>query len=443
MFKRLALSTLVAAAALSGCSSLNTTPAPKVNNVIFMIGDGMGPAFITAHRYDRAGEPGRQVEPTIFDQLLVGMAATHPAEDTWVTDSAASATALASGVKSYNGAVGVDTDKLPVRTMLEQARKAGMHTGVVATSEVNHATPAGFVANVASRRMYEIIAEQYVNKRIADQSMLDLMIGGGQRYFPREEGGLAEQLAEQGFQQAWSLEEMTKLDALPAMALMSDRGMPFAIDTDTPKRLSLMTDKALELLDGQDKGFFLMVEGSQIDWCGHANDIRCALGEMQDFAKAVERAKAYVDDNPDTLLVITADHSTGGLTLGSQGEYAWLPTAVNQVSRTSSYIAEAMLAEPERSVASHWQDHAKMTLSESQLAAIEEARERQVAGEGRYTLSNAISKAVADNSYTGWTTSGHTAVDVTVMAYGPGAEQFAGYQDNTDIAKKLMGLMAR
>ncbi|GAA4903540.1 alkaline phosphatase [Ferrimonas pelagia] len=432
---------LACSAVLAGCTTTQVQQDVAVKNVIFMIGDGMGPAFVTAHRYDVAGQPGNAVVPTIFDELMVGAAATYPNDDTWVTDSAASATALASGVKSYNGAIGVDGDKLPVRTMLEQAREAGLSTGVVATSQVNHATPAGFVANVASRRMYDVIAEQYVNKRIADKTMLDLMIGGGQTYFSREKGGLADQLKELGFEQAWDMAQMQQLQSLPAMALMAEKGMPYAIDTEHPDRLKLMTDKALELLSTKEEGFFLMVEGSLIDWCGHGNDIRCALGEMHDFAGAIESAKAFVDQNPDTLLVITADHSTGGLTLGAGGEYQWLPTVVNQVERTASFIAEAMVEAKTQPVEAIWSQYAKLELSEADYAELEAARSVQLEGESKYALSDAISKQVAKYSYTGWTTSGHTGVDVNVMAYGAGAEAFIGYQNNTDIAKKIMGLM--
>ncbi|GAA5187699.1 alkaline phosphatase [Ferrimonas gelatinilytica] len=422
-------------------AALPASARDEVRNVIFMIGDGMGPAYLTAYRYALAGEPGGAIAPTIFDQLLVGSASTYPMDDTFVTDSAAAATALATGVKSYNGAIGVDNNQVPLRSILEQARLLGKSTGVVTTSQVNHATPASFLANVKRRSLYDAIAEQYVHKRIADKTMLDLMFGGGERYFSRAPGGLALQLREMGWQQAWEMAELEQLERLPAMALMAEVALPHAIDSAHPDRLLRMTDKALALLSSQPNGFFLMVEGSQIDWCGHANDIRCALGEMADFAKAVERAKAFVEENPDTLLVITADHSTGGLTLGAGGTYQWLPGPILQVERTAGYIARKMLEAPESPVEAVWSRYASLPLSSQELAMLALARKAQLDGEGPYHLSSRIGQLVAKRSFTGWTTSGHTGEDVSVMAYGEGADTFIGFQDNADIARKIMSLL--
>lgn len=434
--KRSMTALALAAVALGGCASQTAQAPASPKNIIFMIGDGMGPAYTTAYRYYRAGEAGSEVKPTVFDELLVGMASTYPADNTWVTDSAASATALASGVKSYNGAIGVDAQKLPVQSVLGQARKAGWSTGVVATSQVNHATPAGFVANVASRRMYDAIAEQYVQKRIADNTMLDLILGGGQRYFSRDPGGLSEQMAEQGYQQIWDLADLDSLTQLPAMGLVADVALPHAIDSDQPERLVAMTDKALSLMSQQEQGFFLLVEGSQIDWCGHGNDIACAMAEMHDFSLAIERAKAFVDENPDTLLVITADHSTGGLTLGANGVYEWKPEVVAQVRASVRPITETLMAGSSAELAERWRQHVDFDLSEEELSALDTAY-----GKGDKALARAVLKVINDRSLTGWTTGGHTAVDVPVMAYGAGAEAFIGYQDNVNIPQRMMAMM--
>ncbi len=426
----------VSALVLGGCANQTGQAPTSPKNIIFMIGDGMGPAYTAAYRYYQAGEAGSKVTPTVFDELLVGMASTYPADNTWVTDSAASATALASGVKSYNGAIGVDGQKLPVESVLTKARKAGWSTGVVATSQVNHATPAGFVAHVASRSMYDAIAEQYVKQRIADNTMLDLILGGGQRYFSREPGGLSEQLAEQGYQQVWDLADLNQLTQLPAMGLLADVALPYAIDSDQPERLLAMTDKALTLMSQKEQGFFLLVEGSQIDWCGHGNDIACAMAEMHDFSQAIERAKAFVDANPDTLLVITADHSTGGLTLGANGEYAWKPEVVAQVHASVRPMTEHLLAGPKAALAERWLENVDFALGAEELARLEQGYDK-----GDKALARAVLKVINDRSLTGWTTGGHTAVDVPVMAYGAGAEAFIGHQDNVAIPQRMMALM--
>ncbi len=125
-----------------------------------------------------------------------------------------------------------------------------------------------------------------------------------------------------GFSYADNWQDLSKLEKLPAMALLAQVGFPSALDNPQPRPLATMTEKALQLLSPQPEGFVMMIEGSQIDWCGHANDIACAMAEMDDFANAIKVAKAYVDSHPDTILVITADHETGGLSLGAEGDYA-------------------------------------------------------------------------------------------------------------------------
>ncbi|MEF1302284.1 alkaline phosphatase, partial [Vibrio owensii] len=313
--------------------------APK--NIIFMIGDGMGPAFTTTYRYYHDDPKTEEIEPTIFDSILVGMAKTYPDDVTYVTDSAASATALSTGVKSYNGAIAVDTDKQPIKTMLEMAKEEGMTTGLVATSQINHATPASFAAHNESRRNYDAIANDYIDNKVDDQLPVDLLLGGGVRYFERDDRNLVDEFKQQGYQYITDFKQLPALQTLPALGLFADKAFPFALD-ENPTRLEQMTNKALSLLQRQDNGFFVMIEGSQIDWCGHANDIACAMAEMSDFAKSVELAKAYVDGHPDTLLVVTADHSTGGLTLGANGQYQWDTEVIKGVHKTAWPLAMSL-----------------------------------------------------------------------------------------------------
>ena len=328
-------------ALLCSAGSVMAESAPK--NIIYMIGDGMGPAYTTAYRYFKDDPNTKVVDPTVFDTILRGMAHTYPDDHTYVTDSAAGATALSSGHKSYNGAIAVDTDKKPVKTMLEVAKERGMTTALVATSQINHATPASFASHNESRRNYDEIANDYIDNKIAGKLPVDLMLGGGTKYYVREDRNLVEEFKAAGYQYSDDFAAMNDLKQVPALGLFAEVGLPFALD-ENPTRLTQMTTKALDLLDGQnDKGFFVMIEGSQIDWCGHANDIACAMGEMDDFAKSIEQAKAYVDKNPDTLLVITADHSTGGLTLGAHGQYKWETDVVKGVKATAGTITKDLL----------------------------------------------------------------------------------------------------
>ncbi len=403
--------------------------APK--NIIYMIGDGMGPAYTTAYRYFKDDPNTKVVDPTVFDTILRGMAHTYPAAHTYVPDSAAGATALSSGHKSSNGAIAVDTDKKPVKTMLEVAKERGMTTALVATSQINHATPASFASHNESRRNYDEIANDYIDNKIAGKLPVDLMLGGGTKYYVREDRNLVEEFKAAGYQYSDDFAAMNDLKQVPALGLFAEVGLPFALD-ENPTRLTQMTTKALDLLDGQnDKGFFVMIEGSQIDWCGHANDIACAMGEMDDFAKSIEQAKAYVDKNPDTLLVITADHSTGGLTLGAHGQYKWETDVVKGVKATAGTITKDLLENDDLKAV--WQKYSDIEFTDANSIKLNEAKKM-----GDKALLLAVKDIINHASFTGWTTGGHTAIDVQVFAYGKRAEDFYGSQNNTAIADKLI-----
>ena len=378
--------------------------APK--NVIYMIGDGMGPAYTTAYRYFKDDPATKSVEQTVFDTMLTGMARTYPDDHTVVTDSAASATALSSGHKSYNGAIAVDTDKKPLKTMLE-------------------------IANNESRNNYDEIANDYIDNKIAGKLPVDLMLGGGTKYFIRDDRNLVDEFKAAGYQYGDDIQNLDQITQLPAIGLYAAKGLPFALD-ENPTRLTKLTSKALDLLDNQNKdGFFVMIEGSQIDWCGHANDIACAMAEMDDFASAIEKAKAYVDKNKDTLLVITADHSTGGLTLGAHGQYKWEADVVHGVKATAGTITQHLLESDD--LKSVWNKYTSIAFTPENKIKLEQAKSM-----GDKALNLAVKSIISDTSFTGWTTGGHTAVDVQVFAYGKGSEQFVGSQNNTDIADKLI-----
>lgn len=396
-----------------------------------MIGDGMGPAYTTAYRYFKDDPTTKSVEQTVFDTMLTGMARTYPDDHTVVTDSAASATALSSGHKSYNGAIAVDTDKKPLKTMLEIAKQRGMTTALLATSQINHATPASFAAHNESRNNYDEIANDYIDNKIAGKLPVDLMLGGGTKYFIRDDRNLVDEFKAAGYQYGDDIQNLDQITQLPAIGLYAAKGLPFALD-ENPTRLTKLTSKALDLLDNQNKdGFFVMIEGSQIDWCGHANDIACAMAEMDDFASAIEKAKAYVDKNKDTLLVITADHSTGGLTLGAHGQYKWEADVVHGVKATAGTITQHLLESDD--LKSVWNKYTSIAFTPENKIKLEQAKSM-----GDKALNLAVKSIISDTSFTGWTTGGHTAVDVQVFAYGKGSEQFVGSQNNTDIADKLI-----
>ncbi|MCB5225805.1 alkaline phosphatase [Alishewanella sp. 16-MA] len=412
-------------------ASTAASAAPK--NIIYMIGDGMGPAYLTAYRYyQHEGE--HPVANTIFDDLLKGTASTSPDDDTLVTDSAAAATALATGVKSYNGAISVNRQHIPIGTMMQLAKHQGKANGVVASSQVNHATPASFLAHNISRQNYNQIADMYFDYRINGKPVADVILGGGTQFFIREDRHLVNEFKNEGYQYIDNWQQLDSLTRAPALALMADVALPAALNATEPRQLETLTSKALQLLSPAEKGFMLMVEGSQIDWCGHDNDIACAMAEMDDFANAIAVAKAYVDANPDTLLIITADHETGGMSLGAAGKYLWLPEVIKGVSATGRKIADELNAAPDDNTAlARW-----LALTKIQLTKEEQQQLLAARGKEQKALREVAVKLVAQYSYTGWTTGAHTAVDVPVMAYGKNSEDFHGFMDNTDIAKQLI-----
>lgn len=240
----------------------------------------------------------------------VGLQKPHPA-DQLITDSAAAATAIASGRKTYNGAIGVDESGKPVTTILELARAADMRTGLVVTSTITHATPAGFFAHQPNRNMEEEIAADLVSAEV------DFFVGGGKDFFDQRTDGrnLIDELWKKGYfvsDFSQSKFEKTKIEPGRKFACFSSNGKP-AEAANGRDYLPLAAKAAVEMLAaGAEHGFFLMVEGSQIDWAGHKNDSGYIVSEMIDFDKAIGAVLDFAKKDGQTLVIVTADHETGG-----------------------------------------------------------------------------------------------------------------------------------
>ncbi len=290
-------------------------PAP-VKNIIIMIGDGMGFDEVTAARIARFGG-GKGLAMDAFP--AVGISLTYSADENLITDSAAGATALASGLLTYNGAIGVDTDQKPVKTILEVARELGKTTGVVATCEITHATPAGFLSHTSSRGDNNEIALQIA------ENPADVMLAGGYGFFlpstdaesyRKDDQNLIEKMKAKGRKVLTTPEEFAAVNPRnedQLIGFFARKGMDLA----PVRRPSLpeMTKAAIDILSKNEKGFFLMVEGSQIDWRGHDNDFSGNVDETIDFDNAVRIALNFARSDGNTLLIVTADHETGGLSV--------------------------------------------------------------------------------------------------------------------------------
>lgn len=431
---------LVSLLVVSGCSE---KAAEKPKNIIYMIGDGMSMSHLTAYRHfsnsssSHIGLGHKKIPETLFDQYFVGVASTHPDDDTLVTDSAASATALSSAEKTYNGAIAVDNDKTELLTVLEHAKSLGKLTGTISTSQITHATPASFWAHNELRKNQTQIADAAFDDRIDGKFKTDLLFGGGTHYLIREDRNLVDEFKNSGWQYADALTQIHEITDLPALGLFGKKGLPFAIDNkDIPNRLELMTKKGLQLLDQNNpNGFFVMIEGSLIDWCSHGNDISCAMNEMRDFELAFQAALDFAKKDGNTLIVLTADHGTGGLSVGANKKYVWYPDVVHQVGISAeAFVNKVKLG---ADIQTLWQENVQFALTEEQLTLLNKLKNEQDMG----SLYKALVKIVNKKSYTGWTTTGHDGGDVAVIAFGANSEQFSGYQDNVDLAKKLFKLV--
>lgn len=286
---------------LGSCS--RTEEKADLRNVILMIGDGMGVTQIYA------GMTANNGSLTITESSHIGFIKTN-SFDNYTTDSAAGGTAIAAGVKTRNGMIGMGPDSLPVPSILEIADQHGMSTGLVSTSAITHATPASFIAHQVSRNMYEEIALDFL------ETDIDVFIGGGRSHFTNRQDGrdLLEELRDRGY----SVYD----DPASIMEPKADKIAVLTADIHNPPcsegrgdMLPVATAGAIKVLDSSDDGFFLMVEGSQIDWGGHANNIDYVVDELLDFDRAVKEAVEFAREDGNTLVIVTADHECGGLSL--------------------------------------------------------------------------------------------------------------------------------
>lgn len=436
---------VIAAVTLLG-AACSTTPQQNAKgasldnkvpkNIIMVVADGMGPAYTTAYRLYKDDPATDAIELTALDPFLVGTAQTYPAPVSgYVTDSAASATALSSGVKTYNGAIGLDVNKVPVESVLQRAKRLGMRTGVAVTSQIVHATPASYVAHNESRRNYNEIADSFLDDRIDGKNVADVMLGGGWDYFIRDDRNLVNEFKELGYQYADSYTDLLALPkGKPTLGLFGDMGLSRAVDDENSHRLAVLAESAISHLENMN-GYFLLVEASQIDWAGHGNDIASAMSEMEDLEHTIKMLKSYVDANPDTLVVLTADHSTGGLTIGADGEYRWSPEFIHNMKASIGVIAIDILEQEDMS-----------SYVESMFGfALEPEEKNLISGlssDMKPRAREGVLKSIIDKrTNTGWTTSGHTGIDVEVYAFGAGAQAFAGNLNNTDIAKKIFAYL--
>ncbi|MEM9885271.1 MAG: alkaline phosphatase [Bacteroidota bacterium] len=294
-------------------SSSSPTPSAYPKNIILMIGDGMGLTQVTAAIYSSRKKLNIESFP------VIGFHKSH-AYDNLKTDSAAGATAFSCGVKTFNGAIGMTADTVACKTILEEAEENGLATGMVVTAPITHATPAAFIAHQPLRVLFENIASDFMKTEI------DFFVGGGQRYFDYREfddRNLIEELRKKNYTVGSHFDsELSsyKIDPEKNFAFFTANADPLPV-TQGRTYLPYATKMATSFLDNHsEKGFFLMIEGSQIDWAGHANEGKLLVSETLDFDKAIGNVLDFARQDGETLVIVTADHETGGLAINEKSK---------------------------------------------------------------------------------------------------------------------------
>jgi alkaline phosphatase len=341
-------------------------------SIILMVGDGMGLQQVKLGRWVEVGPDGNLT----IDTLPYNWSVTTHSADAAITDSAAAATAFATGFKTNNGMVGQSPDGTNLDTILEIAESLGKSTGLVSTTSYSHATPASFYANVASRNNYGTITQQLV-----DAHDIEVILSGG---FAGFTAGQLTTMQSNGYALVQNRTELEAVSAGKILGLFDVGYYPDepARDLNIVPSLAEMTNKSLEILSQDPDGFFIMVEGGQIDWSSHDNEKVGTALEAVAFDKAVNMSLQYVKTHSNTILLVTADHETGGLTVISNTLSLELPSDSNTEAYNRNLRVER-----------------------------------------------------ANNVTTTWTTTGHTATQVPLFMYGAALSVFPETYsiDNTDI----------
>lgn len=379
----------------------------KAKYVFYFIGDGMGFSHISLTEGYLATKEGKiGNSPLCFTQFpVMGMATSYSA-NRYITCSSAAGTALATGNKTNNGMLGVTPDSSELVSIAYKIHNAGFPVGITTSVTIDHATPASFYANSAARSDYYSIAQQLASSGFE-------FFGGGGFYGAKDkreqEKSLYDIASEAGYEFAYGVDEYDAKKGSADKMILFQKGdkknndLPYVQDrVEGDLELPQVVESAVDFLNNQD-GFFLMVEGGKIDWAAHSNDLAGTIFEMLDFDQAIAAAYEFYKQHPDeTLIVVTADHETGGVTLG----------------RGKGYVYD--------------------------LSVVGRPQKGNVEGVST-DVSNYMSGVSVDSlsivAKIGWTTTSHTGGAVPVFAVGAGSGLFAGRQDNTDIPKKICKAM--
>jgi alkaline phosphatase len=437
--------------------------AAQAKYVFMFIGDGMGPhQVLSTEMYlaELEGKIGRK--PLLMTTFpYSGQAATFSASS-GITDSAASGTCLATGKKTNNGVIGLAHDSTPVVSVATRLKQEGWGIGIMTTVTIDHATPSAHYAHTPSRENYYIIGTHLV------ESNFDFFGGAGfSRPLDKNDSTAPNlyDLAQQygytlaaGYADAKKHQDTNKMILLPANYQDNYTrfagALPYAIDrTSADLTLSQIVEVAIEQLSSYDR-FFMMAEGGKIDYASHANDGATVLHEVMDFDAAIQVAYRFYEQHPDeTLIIVTADHETGGMALGNSDYVLNLKVLANQqcsLDKLSDQLSELHKAENKnlqweqvkQLIATNTGLYAKVEVTAAEDAQLQEAfadmmSHQDVVKTLYKDINTLAAKALSilnQKSRLGWTSKGHTASAVPIFAIGVGAEKFTGWHDNSEIA---------
>ncbi len=436
--------------------------------VFYFIGDGMGVNQVNGTEMYRAALDDNRIgrEPLLFTQFpAAGMVYTFSATNP-VTDSAAGGTALASGYKTYNGAIGMDDNKNVIPSVAHLAKKAGRKVGVTTSVSVDHATPAAFYAHQPKRNMYYEIANDLT------RSNFDFYAGSGflkpNTTFDKQEApSIYPIFTEAGYTLAKGYNDYkSKATQAKKMILIQEEGadvysLPYAIDrNESDLSLAQITESAIDfLMKDNKKGFFLMVEGGKIDWSCHGNDAATTFAEVEDLDEAIKVAYEFYKKHPkETLIVVTADHETGGITLGNSRYEMNLQALQHQNTSIDelSYRITSLREKQQNKVT--WEEikallgeemgfWTKLPITWEQEKKLRDEYEHSfvennaVFEESLYSktepLATRAKEVMNEIAMVNWAHGSHTAGYVPVYAIGAGAQLFNGVMDNTDVPKRI------
>ena len=412
---------------------------PEIKNVILMVPDGTSISHVTISRWYNGGEK------LALDEIMSGFTRTYW-KDGIITDSSAAATAYSTGIKTKSGCVGVlpheDTENdlqynKPIATIIEAANRAGLSTGIVCTSQLSDATPAGFSSHVNARTCINDIVEQQV------YSDIDVLLCGGYNWYfsgneekNRKDGRvLKDEIVNNGYEFVTTKEELLNSKSNKIWGAFEPVSMTWDmfLDKDKYPAIDVMTNKAIEVLSKNEKGFFLMVEGSKVDWASHRSDSVGVISEVLAFDRAVGEALKFAKSRTDTVVIVSPDHGNGGLSIGGKTtDYNYDKLSVDAFIdplKKVDYIPRELpnlLNEDKSNIRELMEEHMGVyDLTDEEEELIRNA-------EGKW-IGAQMNKALSKRANLAWTTRGHTGEDVFLACYHPKGEGLRGVIENIDI----------